>query len=408
MVTLKNMPSLGGEAATEVALATRSRIVLGNFVSDIAKGEDVKLTNDIFVSEPIEVSKATKIDLNGHTVTASNTTPLHFTSGTSTIKGGTVIGASGVTATAITVSNGATLTIEDGIYSMGKDENGEGNSCIYSTGGTINITGGTFSSDGLFKGHPWVLNVKDGSSGKIEVTGGRFKGFDPSNPQTGEGSFVKSDYTCVKEDDYYVVVPESEVVEEFKNALDEGGNVTLPGNIGLTEPITISKDTTINFGGNTVNRKNGVGIIANSGKLVINAEDDGGIIIGSGEDGVAVMAEEGSTVEINGGTFKVGSDALSQGNACIYSTGGTITINGGTYESEVQYNGKYWVLNKKNGTNGKILVKGGRFKNFNPGQPNTDDDTSYLAEGYESKQDGSDWYVVAKAAVISRKSKKIQ
>lgn len=206
MVTLKNMPGLNSEAATEVALTTRSRIALGNFVSDIAEGGDVKLTNDIYVTEPIKVDKGTKIDLNGHTVTASNATPFHFTSGESTIKGGSVIGAFGVTATAITVSNGATLTIEGGTYSMGKDENGEGNSCIYSAGGTINITGGTFSSDGLFKGHPWVLNVKDGSGGKIEVTGGSFKGFDPSNPQTGEESFVKEGYEVRQDgDDWYVV-----------------------------------------------------------------------------------------------------------------------------------------------------------------------------------------------------------
>lgn len=206
MVTLKNMPGLNSEAATEVALATRSRIALGNFVSDIAKGGDVKLSNDIYVTEPINVDKATKIDLNGHTVTASNTTPLHFTSGTSTIKGGTVIGASGVTATAITVSEGATLTIEGGTYSMGKDENGEGNSFIYSYGGTVNITGGTFSSDGLFKGHPWVLNKKNDSSGKIEVKGGKFKNFDPAHPNTDDDiSYLAEGYESKQDGEWYVV-----------------------------------------------------------------------------------------------------------------------------------------------------------------------------------------------------------
>lgn len=217
MVTLKNMPGLNSEAATEVVIATRSRIALGNFVSDIAKGGDVKLNNDIYVTEPIKVDKGTKIDLNGHTVTASNTTPFHFTSGESTIKGGTVIGASGVTATAITVSEGATLTIEGGTYSMGKDENGEGNSCIYSYGGTVNITGGTFSSDGLFKGHPWVLNVKNESGGKIEVKGGRFKNFDPAHPNTDDTSYLAEGYESKQDgSDWYVVAKAAVVSRKSK------------------------------------------------------------------------------------------------------------------------------------------------------------------------------------------------
>ena len=177
MITLKNMPGLNSEAATEVALATRSRVALGNFVSDIAKGEDVKLSNDIYVTEPINVDKAT-IDLNGHTVTASDTTPFHFTSGESTIKGGTVIGASGVTATAITVSEGATLTIE----------------------------GGTFETTGTYNEKHWVLNKINGTQGKIEVKGGKFKNFNPANPQTDDDeSYLASGYESKSDGDWYVV-----------------------------------------------------------------------------------------------------------------------------------------------------------------------------------------------------------
>ena len=186
---------------------------------------------------------------------------------------------------------------------------------------------------------------------------------------------------------------------DIQAVFTEGGDISLKNDVSLDGiELTSDNDTTLNLGANKITSENGVGIRVSGGKLVINAEDTGGIVIGDGNDSVAVMAEEGSTVEINGGTFKVGSDALSQGNACIYSAGGTITINGGTYESESQFNGKYWVLNKKNDSSGKIEVKGGRFKNFNPGQPNTDDDESYLAEGYKSEQSG-DYYVVTKNAV---------
>lgn len=390
------MPGLNSEAATEVALVTRSRVALGNFVSDIAKGEDVKLTNDIYVTEPINVDKAT-IDLNGHTVTASDTTPFHFTSGESTIKGGTVIGASGVTATAITVSEGATLTIEGGTYSIGKDENGEGNTCIYSDGGTINITDGTFSSEGKFKERYWVLNIKNGSEGSINVTGGKFKNFDPSNPQTDDKStYVGAGYTVVKEGDYYEVVKEEEVIENFKTALADGGKVTLPGNITVTENMAISKGTNIDLGGNTISSTGTTVFTFNGGTSTI---ENGNITSGD----KCMLVNTGADVTIKSGNYK-GTDL--QGAECVLSNGGNVTIEGGTFETTGTYNEKHWVLNKINGTQGKIEVKGGKFKNFNPANPQTDDDESYLASGYESKSDG-DWYVVEKTAAISRKSKKV-
>lgn len=211
MENLHNMPSLGSEAAREIAVTIKGKVSLKSFLDAIAQGGDVKLTANVLLHETVKISKEVNIDLDGHTVRAEGYTPFHFTSGASTITGGTVIGASGVTATAITVSNGATLTINGGTYAIGKDENGEGNTCIYSNGGAINITDGTFSSEGKFKDKYWVLNKKNNSKGTISVTGGKFKGFDPASPNTDDDtSYLAEGYKSTQDGEYYVVTKNEE------------------------------------------------------------------------------------------------------------------------------------------------------------------------------------------------------
>ena len=181
--------------------------IIGDFTGAIKNGGDVKLSGNVSLTEPIEVTKGANIDLNGYTVKSSTVTPLKFTGGESVLSGGTVKGASGVSACAVSVGDGATLTINGGTYSMGDDENGEGNSCIYSDGGNIVINGGTFSSDGVYNGRHWVLNKKNDTGGKIEVKGGRFKNFDPANPNTDDDeSYLAGGYKSVPDGEYYKVV----------------------------------------------------------------------------------------------------------------------------------------------------------------------------------------------------------
>lgn len=85
-----------------------------------------------------------------------------------------------------------------------------------------------------------------------------------------------------------------------------------------------------------------------------------------------------------------------------------MNIYGGTFSSEAAYNGFYYVLNttQTQGTTGAIFVSGGKFLHFDPskgddsstsnGGSNTSVQSSYLAEGYISVQDG-EYYVVKKA-----------
>ena len=62
------------------------------------------------------------------------------------------------------------------------------------------------------------------------------------------------------------------------------------------------------------------------------------------------------------------------------------------------YNGKYFVLNKKDGSNSKIEVLGGTFINYDPSNSTTEDPPqNFVASGYESVRIGdSNNYQVVK------------
>lgn len=185
-------------------------------------------------------------------------------------------------------------------------------------------------------------------------------------------------------------------------ALASGKPVVLKEDIVLSEALVVSGDARLDLGGKTlsnsykgtVNRKATTIHVKKGASLVLDG--NGTVAGGSGSNNRAVWAE-GGNVTINGGTYTVGPDAEGSGNTTIFNSGdGVIEINDGAFSSDAKYQDRYWTLNKKNGTAGKIEVKGGLFREFDPGHPTTDDEVSYLAEGYKSVLDG-DHYRVVKA-----------
>jgi hypothetical protein len=187
---------------------------------------------------------------------------------------------------------------------------------------------------------------------------------------------------------------------ELLLAAEAGGTVTLTANVELDETLVVAegKALTIDLNGCSItNSSDGAAIkVSANGELTINGDAGstftrsiinsvGNIAGGSGGNNVAVWAEKGSKVTINGGRFTVGPDADGLGNSCIYSTGGEVYINGGEFRSEAAYNGRYYVLNLQNGSNGKIVCTGGKFENFDPsGGDDHDQPTNFVAEGYSS------------------------
>ena len=106
---------------------------------------------------------------------------------------------------------------------------------------------------------------------------------------------------------------------------------------------------------------------------------------------MAVSADGDSKVIINGGDFRqVGVPADDPVCDLIYALGkAQIEINGGTFKAVTPAN----TLNCKDGSNAKIIVKGGSFYKYDPSHPTLGDNEVSVPTGYHVEQNG-DWYTV--------------
>jgi hypothetical protein len=155
------------------------------------KGGMVSLSENLDLSQPIEVKPGVSaiLDLNGCTlknVNPETTDTIIVSEGASlTIKGnGEVDGGEGSSCNMAVYIKGGHCVIESGKFHVGKDKNGSWNSCIEINGGVLEIKGGEFSTEVPYNGRYFVLNKKDFSNSVISVTGGRFINYDPSNSET--------------------------------------------------------------------------------------------------------------------------------------------------------------------------------------------------------------------------------
>ena len=193
--------------------------------------------------------------------------------------------------------------------------------------------------------------------------------------------------------------------EEFYNVMEKGGYVALAENITITDdaPVVIDGgvDVIINLAGHTITRsgedngQNGVWALrVDNGTLTLeDSEGTGEIDGGSGLEHVTLWANgSNSKIVIKGGNYTVGGNSTGNNyNTCVYaSNGGQVEIYGGTFGNEAPQTGNdpnlYPALNLQNGSPGTITVYGGTFKNYDP---STGDDflgRTFVADGHSSIQ----------------------
>ena len=184
----------------------------------VAKGESVKLTDDIVLTNTLRYAPVTRattidefvVDLNGHKI-SSEKDVFEVAGGTLNIIGNGVVHAA--------TSNGepycavwaygddAVVNIYGGTYKIGYPTN-DYNDLIYAKGNAvINIYGGTFHNSG--RENAFVLNVNDQnrSTAAINVYGGKYEKFNPAN-NNSEGAntnFVVAGKTVEQDGDWYTV-----------------------------------------------------------------------------------------------------------------------------------------------------------------------------------------------------------
>ncbi len=195
--------------------------------------------------------------------------------------------------------------------------------------------------------------------------------------------------------------PDLTPVDILKKTLENGGTFTLFEDMTIDQPLEVRKEVIIDLNGHTLLHPvtssaayKDVFEVYSDGKLTINGK---GRVIA--EDGYAVYAAGNSVVTLNDGYY------FSPVSAVDARKDATVTINGGEFKVDGSNNpdgdyGQKYTLNlrdKKGNYTGdlsQIIVKGGRFYNYNPAASESEPEViSFVADGFMSVQEG-DYYVV--------------
>ena len=248
-------------------------------VHAVKKGGTVKLLADAESPYTLVCSGKVTFDLGEYTITNTNksgiASVIKATNGavvTVNATTGGIDAGSGATNNYAFYANSGTIIINGGNYTVGLDKNGDGNAIAYADRawgkgpGTIRVNGGTFEAAAAKNGHSYVLNASDGSGCTIEVKGGTFKNFDPSNNICeGEGTnFVAAGYavTAVENgsDTLYTVSQAvaqvgTKAYASLQAAIDaaqDGETVTLLTDVEQNTQLAISKSITLDLNGKTI------------------------------------------------------------------------------------------------------------------------------------------------------------
>ena len=235
-------------------------------------------------------------------------------------------------------------------------------------------------------------------------------------------NFDEIEFT-VNQVDAWVEAPNaSDKAANLIYAAQIGGEITLEEDVVLDAPVVVPAgvELVLNLNGKTIKNSTqsevfgeGEGIIA-YGNLTINGE---GTVEGS-TMAVWARGNNGAKITINGGTYKGCAEGFAKGGrSVIYaSSDNTIDIYGGTFEALAadktsfanKTEGVYPVLNVAD-NHGMINVYGGTFVGQNPAAPGTEPaawnaahPNGFVAEGYISRANGTEYNVVPGALVSNK------
>lgn len=186
----------------------------------------------------------------------------------------------------------------------------------------------------------------------------------------------------------------------LKAAATAGGDVKLESAIDFTQAVTVDNNKTLTVDLNKQNVANAADLwdktpdqwslfsVRRGSTLTLKGD---GEVIAKANDCYAVDVQDGGHLVIEGGHYNGNIHA-------VYVQKGTAEIKGGTFEVQQKYSAEdpdEYVLNcyDANYINGtaKIIVSGGTFIGFNPGNCKAEDKngTNFLAPGYASVADGT-------------------
>ena len=152
----------------------------------------------------------------------------------------------------------------------------------------------------------------------------------------------------------------------------------------------ITKDTVLNFGGNTITlnlpeatgaTENWVGVNVEGGNVVFEGAD-GGVTCADNGELYCAYVRNGANLTINGGSYIAGCTA-------VHVRQGTLTINGGYFEtlSEDGFLINCTDANYRANT-AQVIIQGGSFLNWNPANNASEGaGTNFVPAGYTVEQE---------------------
>lgn len=377
-------------------------------VSAAKNGDTVKLLTDTTVAvNMILKDKDITLDLNGHKITYSATGTAANTAGALIVKGSSHVTVTGngffdfdenyaengkkegstISGRIIDVEDSAVLTIENGTYYAGL-------TCILADhSAKVIIKGGSFSASEPYNGTWFVLNLEDGTDASIQVFGGKFVNYDPSQSKTEDpmANFCAEGYTVTFQTEgsntVYTVIPDpnqpfvAEVnglkyltVNKAVEAAANGEEVALLAN--ATEDVVIpeGKNVTLDLAGHKITNVSDHTIFNKGVLTVVDSSEGKTGTVDNVTHGKAAIFNNG-TMTIENGTFTRSKETQDRpndrGDNSWYTVvnDGTMTINGGTFttgDGQPQNLGNRTSL-VRNGADGganegvSLTINGGKF-----------------------------------------------
>ena len=403
-------------------------------VHAVKRGGTVKLLADAESPYTLVCSGKVTFDLGEYTITNTNksgiASVIKATNGavvTVNATTGGINAGSGATNNYAFYANSGTIIINGGNYTVGLDKNGDGNAIAYADKawgkgpGTIRVNGGTFEAAAAKNGHSYVLNAKDNNGCTIEVKGGTFKNFDPSNNICeGEGTnFVAAGYavTAVENgsDTLYTVSQAvaqvgTKAFASLQAAIDaaqDGETVTLLTDVEQNTQLTINKNITLDLNGKTI--KNTQDIWGDNANAILSITNGAKVTI-TGNGTIDAKENDCYTINVVKGDLTIENGTFYGNVSVVQVEEGTLSVKGGTFDLHQKWDGSSKYLfncidDAYASGSAKVAISGGTFVGFDPSVSPEGEGTSYLAPGYAPTDNGDGTYgVVAGVAQIGSKA----
>ncbi len=331
---------------------------LAEALEAVQSGDTLTLLSDVtgdtstYAMITVAEGQSLTLDLNGKALTSTAASGyVLFSRGNLVIKDSLGSGSiSGGGYCVYSSGESAVLTIEGGTLTSSTS------SVVYGNGGSISISGGTFTAN--VNSYPITFSPY-GNPMSVEITGGSYSRKDICS----SGDYLVLGYKVVEESNgYFTVVKDvsnmASVTSGDKTTLYEslaqavaaaadGDTITLLNDV--QETVTISKGVTLDLNGCTLTGTLSLGNGCNVTTLDGSKDGSGAI---NGGSGYALSVTSRANVTVTGGTFvsdgtnpvytqgvntyltiKGGLFTAPEGTSCLYGSG-NVTAYGGTFSSQ--------------------------------------------------------------------------